>query len=367
MKNMSLTNNNNKNSRANAVRRIGHFRLPAPLCALCALCALLLVCAGCGPSAPAEGSPSDGGNNSAGGEKLSIVATVFPEYDWIRSVLGQRAEDVDLTLLLDTGVDLHSYQPTAGDIVMISSCDLFVYVGGESDGWVDGVLGEAEADGRKTLCLLDLLGDRAKEEEIAEGMEAEEEEAEEGEEEGPEYDEHVWLSLKNAVLFTEAIRDALSALDSENADEYAGNAAAYIEKLRALDEKYAAAAAEAEKTVLLFADRFPFRYLTDDYGLDYYAAFAGCSAESEASFETVAFLADRIGELGLNNVIILEGGNERLAQTVIAASGTSGAEGEIGIVTMNSMQSVTASDVASGASYLSIMESNLVSLREALR
>ncbi len=224
-------------------------------------------------------------------EKLKIVTTIFPEYDWVREILGDKAGAAELTMLLDNGVDLHSYQPTVDDILKISSCDVFIYVGGESDAWVDGALKEAVNKDMTVINLLDVLGDSVKEEEVKEGMEAEEHEHEEGEEdeheEGPEYDEHVWLSLKNAQILVKKIAEAIAGKDSANAESYLANADSYIKKLSALDDEYTAAVNGASKKVLLFGDRFPFRYMTDDYGLDYYAAFVGCSAETE-SFPAIA-------------------------------------------------------------------------------
>ena len=304
-----------------------------------------------------------GGGAAGDTEKdaLSVVTTIFPEYDWVMNILGDKAPGADVTLLLDSGVDLHSYQPTADDMIRIASCDLFIYVGGESDAWVEDALKGAKNESMIALDLMDILGSSVKEEEVREGMEAEHEE--EHEEEGPEYDEHIWLSLRNAALCVEAIRDALCALDAENAESYTANASAYLEKLNALDEKYTAAVENAKLKTLLFGDRFPFRYLADDYGLDYYAAFTGCSAESEASFETIAFLAKKTEELGLSAVLTLEGTSHKLAETVVAATESKSAR----ILAMDSMQSVTAEDVNSGASYLGIMEKNLSVLVDALK
>lgn len=294
-----------------------------------------------------------------GNGKLSIVATIFPEYDWVINILGDKATDADLTLLLDSGVDLHSYQPTAIDIIKISRCDLFIYVGGESDEWVEDALKEATNKDMIVINLLDVLGDAALEEEIKEGMEEEHDH----EEEATEYDEHVWLSLKNAAALVGAIADAIASLDSENNALYQSNAAAYISKLTDLDARYAAAVDAAPQKTILFGDRFPFRYLTDDYGLDYYAAFVGCSAESEASFETIQFLAKKVDELRLSAVLTLEGSNQKIAETIVAATAAKDAR----ILALDSMQSTTAKDVRSGSTYLSIMEKNLAVLTDALR
>lgn len=312
--------------------------------------------AGCG-HAPAGGRAADA-------PRLRIVATIFPAYDWVRQILGEAAEGTELTLLLDSGVDLHSYQPSAEDLARISGCDLFVCVGGESDGWVDDALRQADAPGRKVIRLLDLLEDGALPEECKPGMQPEP--AAEGDEAagaGPERDEHVWLSLKNARFFCERLADALAQLDTARGDEYRANAAAYAEALDALDGEYRQAVDGAAVRTLLFADRFPFRYLTEDYGLDYYAAFAGCSAESEASFETVSFLARKADELRLTCVLTIEGGGHGLAETVVRSTRAK----DLAVLTLDSMQGTTARDVENGATYLAVMEQNLRVLRQALR
>ena len=494
---------------------------------LLALMMLTGVLAGCGKP-----------ENTGKAGKLKVVTTIFPEYDWVRAILGDKAENAEVTMLLDNGVDLHSYQPTADDIVKISDCDLFVYVGGESGGWVDDALENATNKNMKVINLLDVLGDSVKTEEAVEGMQedghdhghshdeqltendiedrtlsdfagawkslhpyllngdldkfcqhrAEEDEdssttkdtyfekykaswqcdAEKisingntitftygdgktvsaeytyagyqpklddegnirsvryqfettsadapkyvqfndhghepgeaehfhiyfgndgfdalmsaktnpffvkdalsvedildelmGHDHGEEKDEHVWLSLKNAETLVTAIADALQELDPDNKDTYAANASAYIEKLSALDGAYQSAVDGAARKTVLFGDRFPFRYLVDDYGLSYYAAFAGCSAESEASFETVSFLAKKVDELGLPCVLTIEGKNHKLAETIVQS--TAGKNQKV--LTMDSMQSMTSKDAANGATYISAMEQNLSVLKEAL-
>lgn len=292
--------------------------------------------------------------NTAAHGGVRVVATIFPIYDWVREVAKDDA-DISLDLLVDSGVDIHSYQPSARDIVDISDCDVFVYVGGESDGWVDDVLKKADNKDMIVLNLLDILGEKAKEEELKEGMQGEEEDE-------PEYDEHVWLSLKNASLFVDQIADALSQKDSQNAQSYKANAAAYQAKINALDQQYQAAVDAGKTKTLLFGDRFPFRYLTDDYGLDYYAAFVGCSAETEASFETITFLADKVDELGLKSIMQIETSDGSIAKTIVDNTKTKDQE----ILTLDSIQSVTAEKIKAGESYLSIMESNLAVLKKAL-
>lgn len=315
------------------------------------------------PAAVLSGcAPQD---DSAASNKLNIVTTIFPAYDWVREILGAETDRAEITMLLDSGVDLHSYQPTVDDIVKISDCDLFLYVGGESDGWVDDALKNAPNKDRKVIRLLDVLGDSAKAEETVEGMQEEEhdhEEEEHGHEEEAEYDEHIWLSLKNAQKLVAAISEALQETDPARKDTYAANAAAYAEKLSALDGEYRAAVDSGKYKTLLFGDRFPFRYLADDYGLDYYAAFPGCSAETEASFETVSFLAGKMDALGLPCVLTIEGTQHKIAETIVQNTAQKNQQ----ILTMDSMQAVTANDASSGVSYLSIMEKNLSVLKKAL-
>lgn len=296
--------------------------------------------------------------DSAASDKLNIVTTIFPAYDWVKEILGDETDRAEITLLLDSGVDLHSYQPTVDDIVKISDCDLFLYVGGESDGWVDDALKNAPSKERKVIRLLDVLGDSAKAEETVEGMQEEEHDREEE----AEYDEHIWLSLKNAQVLVAAISEALQESDPARKDTYAANAAAYAEKLSALDGEYRAAVDSGKYKTLLFGDRFPFRYLADDYGLDYYAAFPGCSAETEASFETVSFLAGKMDALGLPCVLTIEGTQHKIAETVVQNTAQKNQQ----VLTMDSMQAVTANDAACGVSYLSIMEKNLSVLKKAL-
>ncbi|WP_230397383.1 metal ABC transporter substrate-binding protein [Novisyntrophococcus fermenticellae] len=304
-----------------------------------------------------------GNENDSQEKSLQIVTTIFPEYDWVREILGADADHTELTMLLNNGVDLHSYQPTAEDILKISTCDLFIYVGGESDAWVEDALQEATNKNMRVINLLDVLGSSAKEEELVEGMESEEGEESGAEEEGPEYDEHVWLSLKNTQVFVHEIADNLAEIDSQNADKYQNNAAAYNEKLASLDEDYKSTLDASSQKTLLFGDRFPFRYLVDDYGLSYYAAFVGCSAETEASFETIAFLAGKTEELGLTCVLTIESSDQKIAQTIIDNTQTK----DQNILTLDSMQSATSEDAANGVTYLSVMDSNLSVLKEALQ
>ncbi|MBR2674215.1 MAG: zinc ABC transporter substrate-binding protein [Mogibacterium sp.] len=310
-------------------------------------------------------------------DKIQIVTTIFPIYDWVNNILGDNPANIETTMLLDSGVDLHSFQPSADDIQKIANCDIFVYVGGESDGWTEDALKEISSKNAVVLNLMDLLGDSVKEEEIIEGMQEEaHEHGEDGEHEADEHgehdedseheaetDEHIWLSLRNASVLTKSISEAVEALDPENAEVYKSNSAGYIAELEALDKEYQAAVSETPKKTLLFGDRFPLRYLTDDYGLSYYAAFPGCSAECEASFETISFLAQKVDELELNAVMTIEKSDKRIAETIIENTNRKDRQ----ILSMDSMQSVTAKDVQNGASYLSVMKDNLTVLKEALK
>lgn len=390
---------------------------------------------GCATHEAPKGAPADK-------PKIKIVTTIFPLYDWTKAILGSDSSHVELTLLLDKGVDLHNYQPTAEDMLKIAEADMFIYVGGESDGWTKDALRTAANKNRIDLNLMEVLGSKAKREETVEGMEPHhhhhhhdhdahhepkkhdehdhdhhehehehEEQAHQGDHEGhdhdkhhhgehhhheqakanaspahhhdhhahsaaahrdehhdhahdeAEYDEHIWLSLKNAAHFCDAIENALARIDASHAAAYHKNAAAYKEQLAALDKMYQQALSAAPFKTLLFADRFPFRYLTEDYGLRYHAAFSGCSAETEASFETIAFLSGKLDELNLPAVLTIEGRTHQIAETVVKNSRTPDKK----ILTLNSMQSITAADVAAGASYLAIMQQNLAVIKQAVQ
>lgn len=331
------------------------------------IAAILMV--GC-LSACGSGNKQTAANN----DKIQVVTTIFPEYDWVMNILGENPAGAEVTMLLDSGVDLHSYQSTTDDILKISTCDLFIYVGGESDEWVDDALQEATNKDMIVINLLDVLGDSVKEEEVVEGMQ--EEEHDHDDEEGDphdedeheyedgevEYDEHVWLSLKNASVLVQKISDAIQTIDQDHADTYKTNTSAYIEKLNTLDAQYQEAVDGASFHTLLFGDRFPFRYFVDDYGLDYYAAFVGCSAETEASFETITFLAGKVDELSLPAVMTIEGTDHRIAETIVQNTQSKNQQ----ILTMDSMQSTKARDVQNGTTYLSVMETNLSVLKNAL-
>ena len=307
--------------------------------------------------------------------KVTVLATVFPVYDWARN-LAAGSESVSVDLLLKDGVDLHSYQPSAADIVKISTADIFIYVGGESDTWVATALKNAGNENQIVINLMEVLKGFVKEEEVVEGMQTEEdehdhsgEEAHDSEDERShaleiaqhthdevEYDEHVWLSLNNAIASSNEIARALMEKDESNAQIYMANLVSYVQALSSLKEAYAN---EFGGKTIIVCDRFPFRYLTDEFGLNYYAAFVGCSAETEASFETIAFLAKKCEELNASAVFVTESADKKIARTVISSAN----RGEIPIITLDSMQSTTQKQANKGADYLEIMRANLEALK----
>lgn len=298
------------------------------------LAAFMLLSVGCGaPNVKRSG-------------KINVLCTVFPLYDWARNIAGNTAE---VSLLNENGADMHSYQPTAADIVRLHSCDILIYTGGESEKWVAEVIKQTENENLRTLNLIELLGGKAV---------TEREEGAEHRENGDETDEHIWLSLKNAEILTDKIAAALSGADNKNADIYKTNAAKYAERLAALDKEYTEALKNAKHKAMIFADRFPFRYFTEDYALDYYAAFPGCSAETEASFETVIFLAKKADENG-DCIFITETSNGDIAKAVNRNT----AKRNKKILTLDSMQSVSKKDIKNGLTYISVMQKNLETLK----
>lgn len=313
-----------------------------------ALCLCLIIALGVMSGCSAEDKSKSG--------KLNIVTTIFPIYDWVKNIAGDKAE---ITMLLNKGTDLHSFQPSADDIVKISSCDVFVYVGGESDGWVDDALKERVNKDMLVIDLLDELGERAKDEKVVEGMQAEDEE----DEEEPETDEHVWLSFKNAEVLCKAISNKLIKKDSANKKIYSENEKAYEKKLINLDKSYTDTVKKSKFKTMVFGDRFPFRYLADDYGIDYFAAFSGCSAETEASFNTIAFLAGKVDGFKLKSILKIETSDGKIAKTIRDNTKSKNQK----ILTLDSMQSKTEKDVKNKVTYLSVMEKNLKVLKEALR
>ncbi len=296
--------------------------------------------------------------------KLKIVTTIFPEYDWVKQIAGD-SNNLDITFLMKNGGDLHSYSPSAEDILKISSCDMLIYVGGESDKWIEEILENPVNSNIKTINLMNVLGEKAKEEELVEGMEDDDHDDHDDHDDDDaelEYDEHVWLSLDNAQLFIKSITENLCAIDSENAETYKANCERYLSQLDALDDEYEEAIENSKYKTLIFADRFPFRYLTDDYDLSYYAAFKGCSAETEASFETITFLANKADELNLPRILTIDGSDGKIAKTVAETSKNK----DRMIYSLDSLQSVTDNEFQSGKTYIKAMESNLEILKKAL-
>lgn len=305
-------------------------------------------------------------SNSEETKKLSIVTTIFPAYDWVKQVVGDN-KNVEISFLIDKGVDLHSYQASAADIAKITDSDLFVYVGGESDDWAEDII--KENPNLNYINMVDSIGEAALAEELVEGMQDEEEhdneseehaneegEHEEGEE---EIDEHVWLSIKNAETIVSAIEAKLAEIDPDNKAEYEKNANDYLAKLDELDKEYKDTLSSIQNKTIIVGDRFPFRYLVNEYGIKYYAAFKGCDAGSEASFETVKFLANKMDELNMSDIFIIDGSKGDLAKTIVDNTKDKNAK----VLVLDSMQSTKSSD---NASYLDIMKKNLEVLKEVL-
>ncbi len=323
-------------------------------------------------------------------EKVEVVTTIFPMYDWVKNILGEAESKVSLSLLVDSGIDLHNFQPAVEDFVKLSKADLFIYLGGPSDSWAEDAVKEAKNKDQRALNLMEALGELAKEAEHVEGMEEhdhhhdhddhdheheyESHDNHDHEHEGESHDEHdhdhhhhvdehIWLSLKNAKMLVKAIAEELAQLLPEDAETIQANAQSYLEKLDALDKEYQAVVDGAENKTLLFGDRFPFLYLMDDYGLTYYAAFSGCSAESEASFETVAFSATKMDEEKLSCIFAIDGSTQQVAKAILGAS----KDASRPILVLDSMQTVNRDMIDKGVSYLGIMENNLLVLKQALK
>ena len=320
--------------------------------------------------------------------KISIVCTTFPQYDWVKNILGEEAERFNVTLLLDNGVDMHSYQPAVKDIATAGSSNLFIYVGGESDTWVEDALKEAKNKDLKAINLMETLGNSVKEEEVVEGMQEERESLghsheksskekqeqtqkeihensqeinwqKEAADEEPEYDEHIWLSIRNAEIMVKNIEKAIEQLDSDNAKVYQTNAENYIKKLDTLDKQYANTIQNAKYKAILFGDRFPFRYFADEYGLKYYAAFPGCASDTEPSAATMAFLINKAKEEQIPVILKMELSNENIANAIAETTHAK-------VKTFYSCHNLTAKEFADGETYLSMMKKNVETLKEAL-
>ena len=305
------------------------------------LCALLLLAA-CGPALP----PEDSG-------RLQIVAAVFPAYDFARAAAGELA---DVTLLLPPGAESHSYEPTPADILRVQRCDLFLYLGGESDAWVDTILSAIEPKG-ETLRMIDCVD--LLEEETVEGMQGGHDHEEDHDHLGEVVgmDEHVWTAPRNAAAVTRTIGERLAALDPAHAGNYAAGAESYALELEALDWEFAAFFDHLPDRTIVFGDRFPLLYFAEAYDLDYYAAFPGCGAQTEPSAATVAFLTKKVREEGLPAVWYIEFSNHLVADGIAEAAGVETAQ-------FHTCHNVSRADLEAGATCLSLMRANLEALRE---
>lgn len=311
------------------------------------LAGVLLLGALCGCSAPAKQE-----------EGLSVVATIFPQYDFARQVMGSSNH---LTMLLRPGQEVHSYEPTPQDIIAIQNCDLFIYVGGESDAWIEDVLEGMDTSHMVILSLMDLV-DPLEEDTDSVLENPEEHSHEDGEAthlHQEEYDEHVWTSPKNAMLITQAICDALCDIDPSNAQTYRQNTADYLEQLEGLDQDFREVISNAGRDTLIFGDRFPLLYFVREYGLNYYAAFPGCASETEPSAATVARLIDLVREEQVPVVYQIELSNGNIARSIADSSGAK-------VETFYTCHNITRDDFNAGETYLSLMKRNVNSLKEAL-
>lgn len=288
--------------------------------------------------------------------KINVVTTIFASYDFVRQIAG---DSVNLQMLLKPGEESHSYEPTPKDIISISECDVFIYVGGENDAWIDHILESMDTSHMKILKLLDMIENKYEEESV-EGMENTNEHHHEHEEDlDGEWDEHVWTSPVNATVICENITETLCTMDLDNADTYRKNCDEYAKELEKLDEAFIDAVFNAKRNVLVFGDRFPLRYFVEEYGLDYYAAFPGCAAESEASAATVAFLTDTVEDNNIPVVFKIELSNADMANAIAEDSGCK-------VITFNTCHNLSVKDFEAGETYVSLMYKNVNAIKEAL-
>jgi len=287
--------------------------------------------------------------------KFTVVTTVFAAYDWVREISEGR--EVEIIYLLDNGVDMHNYKPTAGDIMKISSCDLFVHVGGASDGWVENALKNASNKDMKVINMMEVIGKDA----LA-GVSCSEGEHHDHDHESESFDEHVWLSLSFADIVCGTICEEMTACDPDGTEIYKKNLEDYREELARLTGEALTGITSAKGDTLVFCDRFPFVYLTGELGLSYAAALPGCSTESSVSFDTVISLADKVDSLGISAILKIEGSSTSIADSVIATAKSE----NVKVLTLNSLQSVTKSATDEGITYLSVMRDNLSIILEAL-
>lgn len=278
---------------------------------------------------------------------IKIISTIYPMYDFATQVTGGIA---DVEILIPHGVDSHSYEPSPKDIISIQKCDVFLYMGGESEAWVEGILADMDSEVR-AVRMMDIV-------------ELYREEEHEGHDHGHgqefEYDEHIWTSPKNAMLIVDRICDEICAEDAENSEIYQDNTKAYKEALSELDRQLSDISATASCKTLVFADRFPFRYLVEDYGFSYVAAFPGCSSETEASSATVALLIDKVSEENIPVVFYTENSNQQLADTICSETGAEKAQ-------LHSCHNLTTDELAMGKNYVTVMSENIAALAKATK
>jgi len=323
----------------------------------CKIAAFLIICfllVGC-DSAGTDGNISSGGLINSD----NIVTTIFPLYDWTRVILGSNPGGLGVRYLLESGVDLHFYTPSIQDIAAISAADLFLWVGGKSDDWVLNAMANPANENRRNVPVMRMLTIHETLAFPVDGVIP----GDVGGEDccgGEFHDEHVWLSLPFAMRFVERIAEEIARLDPENADYYTANAAAYIEELYELHSEFIEMVENSSRDTILVVDRFPFLYLTVDYGLNFFSAFDGCFAATEISFQRQAELANALDELALDVIIIID--NESVAGSVASAAGR-----DIEIVPLQDFQAVSTYHIGQGFTYLGGMRQNLEALRVALR
>lgn len=313
---------------------------------------VLALLSGC--KSTSEGWKEDG--------RLKVVTTIFPYYDFVRQVAGER---VDLKLAVPAGMDSHSFEPTPADMKLIQEADLLIANGGEMEHWLHEVLDALEVPDLEMISMMDYVD--VFEEAHVEGMEESAHDHHEhvdslgsdGHEEEIEYDEHIWTSPKNAVIIVSQIADKLEQMDPEGAEFYEENAENYVEQLKELDREFEQVAADEKRNMIIVGGKFPFRYLAEAYGFEYRAAFSGCSTDTEPSASTIAYLIDRVKEFHIPVVYYLELSSPRVAEII-------GEETGARPLLLHSCHNVTRAEFDSGITYLELMKQNVKNLREGL-
>ena len=317
-------------------------RLYRKLAVFLVMCIMTFQCIGCTNTE----SESNG--------KIKVVSAIFASYDFARQIGGNVA---DITMLLKPGVESHSYEPSPKDIITVQECDVFIYVGGENDAWVDNILESMDTSDMTIIKMIDLVDKY--EEEAVEGMDGHEH-TDECEHDHSEWDEHVWTSPVNAIKICKALTEAFVKNDKANKAVYEENSDRYIEELKKLDETFRKIVGTADRKVVVFGDRFPLRYFVEEYNLEYYAAFPGCSSETEASAATVAFLIDKVKEEEIPVVFKIELSSDSMANTIAEGSGAK-------VLTFNTCHNVTSEEFEKGENYITLMYRNANALKEAIQ